>query len=693
MKLFGFVSRTMSLREAAAVIFVLVALLPLLLFVAFLSTSNLLSKTEAQFAAFMALIIACLGFLVFRRLVDQIARLAVKVQLPAAEADGTVGSAAEPQRVPALGHISEIGQLAGAFQQMLEDLRSSTQRLEDLVFKLGTLNELVEMSTRIPQIPELLSSVLQSTMRAVHANIGSIMLLDQERQTLRIAASRGLSNEAPEKTEIRLGEGISGKVAELGDIVIVEDMEKDARFANDSNYGSGSFICMPVRVGDRVIGVLNLAKKEDVGTTPPTLRPFSPTDQQFLTALLTYIGYAVDNARLLQEAQESARQLQSVVDDLRATQAQLVQGETLSAIGKLASGMAHHLNNLFAVILGRLETLLLKLPDHSGASDARRYVEIIQRAAQDGAEVVRRVQRFSRVQPVSRAMPVDLNQLAQEVLDLTRPRWHNEALLRQIRIDTELDLGAIKPVAGELAPLREVLMNLVLNAIDAMPGGGRLTLRTWTDGQGVHCLVSDTGVGMTDEVRRRAFDPFFTTKGPKSTGLGLSVTYGIIQRHNGKIDIDTGPGRGTTAHITLPAALPVARPQLPTANEQAAATQLRILVVDDEPEVRSAVADMLDLAGYTTFQASGGHEALAWLDTGQPVDLVLTDLGMPGMTGRDLARAVRARWPHLRLGLMTGWDETEAPVGEASSAVDFVIAKPFKLSALLSAYATVPGAA
>ena len=134
--------------------------------------------------------------------------------------------------MPALGHISEIGQLAGAFQQMLEDLRSSTQRLEDLVFKLGTLNELVEMSTRIPQIQELLSSVLQSTMRAVHANIGSIMLLDQERQTLRIAASRGLSNEAPEKAEVRLGEGIAGKVAELGDIVIVEDMEKDARFAN-----------------------------------------------------------------------------------------------------------------------------------------------------------------------------------------------------------------------------------------------------------------------------------------------------------------------------------------------------------------------------------------------------------------------------------------------------------------------------
>ncbi len=371
------------------------------------------------------------------------------------------------------------------------------------------------------------------------------------------------------------------------------------------------------------------------------------------------------------------------MDDLRATQAQLVRGETLSAIGKLASGMAHHLNNLFAVILGRLEILLVKVPTDP---EARRYIEIIQRAAQDGAEVVRRVQRFSRVQPVSRATPVDLNQLAQEVLELTRPRWHNEAQLRQIRIDTELQLGGIKAVAGELAPLREVLMSLVLNAIDAMPGGGQLILRTWSDAKDVHCTVSDTGSGMTDEVRQRAFEPFFTTKGPKSTGLGLSVTYGIVQRHNGRIDIETGLGRGTTVHIALPAVLPALRPPPPVPVALADTAALRVLVVDDEPEVRGAVADLLGTAGYTIFEAAGGPEALAWLDAGQSVDLVLTDLGMPGMTGTDLARSVRGRWPSLRIGLMTGWDETEAPVGEASSVVDFVIAKPFQLSALISAY-------
>jgi len=678
MKLPGFVSRAMSLREAAAVIFVLVALLPLLLFVSVISVSGLISRMEAQFAAFMAVVIACLGFVVFRRLVDQIVRLPVRGQRPPAEGDAMLGRADGPARVPALGHVAEIGQLTGAFHQRLEDLRASTQRLEDLVFKLGTLHELVKLSARTSRVEDLLPAFLQTTMRAVHANGGAILLLDDAQSLLRIAASRGPLADLLGSTPIPFGSSVEGRVAELGDPVVVDTLEHDVRFAELGPSGSmrGSFACLPLRAGERVVGVVDLVR---LAASPP---PFSSSDLQFLATLLVYLGYAVDNARLIEEAHQSSRQHQTVVDSLRATQAQLVRGETLAAIGKLASGMAHHLNNLFAVMLGRLETVLPTLPD----PDARRYVEIVQRAAQDGAEVVRRVQRFSRVQPVSRASPVNLNQLAEEVLDLTRPRWHDEAQLRQIRIDTELALGVIKPVAGELAPLREVLTNLVLNAIDAMPGGGKLTLRTWSDGQQVHGAVSDTGSGMSEEVRQRAFEPFYTTKGPKSTGLGLSVTYGIVQRHNGRIEIDTGPGRGTTVHIILPAALPATRAQPVAASGAADTAPLRILVVDDEPEVRSTVADMLGTAGHTAFQASGGREALAWLDGGHPVDLVLTDLGMPGMTGTDLARTVRGRWPHLRLGLMTGWDQAESPVGEANGVVDFVIAKPFKLSALLSAY-------
>src|SRR5215813_8822639 len=685
MKLPGFVSRAMSLHEAAAVIFVLVALLPLLVFVAVISLSGLLSRAEAQFAAFMAVVIACLGLVVFRRLVDQIVHLAARVQRAPAEDSAMLDSTGVPMPVPALGHVAEVGQLSQAFLERRGDLRASTERLEELGSKLGTLHELVKLSARTPRGEDLLPAFLQTTMGAVQANGGAILLLDDAQSLLRTAVSRGPLADVLGSAPIPFGSGVEGRVAELGTPVVVDSLEHDVRFTETGHRSiRGCFACLPVRAGERVVGVVDLLRTDGASATSPSARPFSSSELQFLATLLTYLGYAVDNARLVEEAHQSSRQHQSVVDDLRATQAQLVRGETLAAIGKLASGMAHHLNNLFAVILGRVETALLTLSD----PDARRYLEIVQRAAQDGAEVVRRVQRFSRVQPVSRASPVDLNKLAEEVLELTRPRWHDEAQLRQIRIDTELALGGIKPVAGELAPLREVLMNLVLNAIDAMPGGGQLTLRTWSDGKEVHCAVSDTGAGMSEEVRQRAFEPFYTTKGPKSTGLGLSVTYGIVQRHNGRIDIDTGPGRGTTVHIVLPAALPATRPQPAVVAATGDASPLRVLVVDDEPEVRSAVADMLGTAGYTAYQASGAREALAWLDGGPAVDLVLTDLGMPGMTGTDLARTVRGRWPHLRLGLMTGWDQTEPPVGEASSVVDFVIAKPFKLAALLSAYTT-----
>src|SRR5258708_31235773 len=180
---------------------------------------------------------------------------------------------------------------------------------------------------------------------------------------------------------------------------------------------------MPSRVGDRVIGVINMAQKRDGGVSDALrLPPFGSTDLQFLNALMTYIGYAVDNSRLLEEAQSSASQLQGVVDDLKSTQAQLVRGETLRAMGQLSSGMAHHLNNLFAVILGRGELMMGKVQE----AGARRYLDIIQRTAQDGAEAVRRVQRFSRVQPVSHVAG-DRNHLMQERDELTGPRWPDDA--------------------------------------------------------------------------------------------------------------------------------------------------------------------------------------------------------------------------------------------------------------------------
>src|SRR6202035_221031 len=256
-----------SLREAASVVFALVALLPILLLVYLLSRHELMHSTEAQVGLLAAIGVSVLGFVVFRRMMDQISALAQGFIAPTEAKPETLRRVERASAVPGLGEVTEIGQVRDAFYHMLDDLRGATQRLEDLVFKLGTLNEMVELAARIPRIQDLLGLVLQSTMRAVRATVGSIMILDKDRTVLKLAASRGIPDEVIPAVEVKVGEG-----------VLVDDIASDPRFnkANDPQYGNGSFICMPIRVGDRVIGVINMAKKRDAALAEATRQqPFS----------------------------------------------------------------------------------------------------------------------------------------------------------------------------------------------------------------------------------------------------------------------------------------------------------------------------------------------------------------------------------------------------------------------------------
>jgi signal transduction histidine kinase len=572
-------------------------------------------------------------------------------------------------------------QMGEAFGRMLEDLRGSTERLEDLVFKLSTLNEVVELAARVPELQELLSLVLERTMRTVRAGIGSIMLLDHERQMLRVVAARGLPDDVVGSAEVRVGEGIAGKVVQIGEAVLVEDIAADPRFGkpNEPKYGSGAFMCLPVRVEDRIIGVVNLAKSAAAAPSPA----FSATDLQFLNTLMTHIAYALDNARLLQEARLSANRLRSAMEDLRTTQNRVVEGETLRAMGQMASGMAHHVNNLLAVISGRTQLLLVRAID----TETRRPLEIIQRAAFDAAEVVRRVLGFASMQSAPAAAAIDLNAVVREVVELTRPRWRDEAQMQALTIDVGLELGAIGPVAGEAPALREVVMNLVFNAIDALPAGGTIRIATWGADDWVFCAVADNGIGMDDAVRRRALEAFFTTKGPQATGLGLSVAHSIVQRHGGELSLRPNDGKGTVVTLRLPraAAEPAAAEPAPTPEGPA----LRILVIDDEPTVREALADSLAEDGHAVLQAASGAEGLAHLAGGATVDVVVTDLGMPEMTGWDVARAVRTRHPGLPVGLITGWAVALEISAEERRGVDFLIAKPYTVEALRAALAGI----
>ena len=582
-------SRTMSLREAASVVFALVALLPILLFVYLLSRHEMLHSTEAQLGLLAAVVVSILGFMVFRKMVDQIAQLAqgflspseVKPDALRRRERGAAGA------VPGLGEVTEIGQVRDAFYHMLDDLRGSTQRLEDLVFKLGTLNEMVELAARIPKIQDLLGLVLQSTMRAVRATVGSIMILDRDRTVLKLAASRGIPDDVVPAVEVKVGEGVAGKVVEMGEPVLVDDIASDPRFnkANDPQYGNGSFICMPIRVGDRVIGVINMAKRRD-GVVSDALRPppFSSTDLQFLNALMTYIGYAVDNSRLLEEAQSSASQLQNVVDDLKSTQGQLVRGETLRAMGQLSSGMAHHLNNLFAVILGRVELMMGKVQEAGRAALARDHPA--HRPGRRGGGAAR-----AAVQP--RAAGLRRGGGSQPAR-AGGGRAHAPALARRGAAARQPHRGGGgggghrggRGRAG--APARGPDEPAAQRRRRHHPGRRRITLKTWAKDDRVYCSVTDTGAGMPEEVRRRALEPFFTTKGPKATGLGLSVAYGTVQRYGGTLTLESTEGQGTTVEVSLPTASKATAVAKTTSalEQKAPALPLRILVIDDELQVR-----------------------------------------------------------------------------------------------------------
>jgi CheY-like chemotaxis protein len=225
----------------------------------------------------------------------------------------------------------------------------------------------------------------------------------------------------------------------------------------------------------------------------------------------------------------------------------------------------------------------------------------------------------------------------------------------------------------------------VLNAVDAMPEGGRITIRTWVAAGWVHCMVADTGIGMTPEVQRHALEPFFTTKGVKSTGLGLSVNYGIVQRLGGELTIDSIDGRGTSITFKLPTAdRPAPTPPAPLAAPPRA---LRVLVIDDEREVRAMLADLLAAEGHEVAEAASGAEGLKHLEGDDAIDVVLSDLGMPGMTGWEVARAVKKRHPNLPVVLITGWGEDPESGPNDRSATDAIIAKPVTPVSLRAALA------
>jgi nitrogen-specific signal transduction histidine kinase/CheY-like chemotaxis protein len=335
----------------------------------------------------------------------------------------------------------------------------------------------------------------------------------------------------------------------------------------------------------------------------------------------------------------------------REIEAQMHQSERLTALGQMAGGIAHDFNNLLQAILGYAQ-LMARSPGN--ADVVRRGLDVIEKAANGGAETVRRIQKFARLRPDEPFVTMDLNQVVRDSLAITRPRWEEKKVKGGVPLQLELELGPVPVVMGRPAELNEVITNLVLNAIDAMPKGGTLRIRTRLgDHRHAVITVADTGMGMSDEVRKKVFDPFFTTKGEEGTGLGLSVSHSIVERHGGDLKVDSRTGEGTTFTITLPIGMNPTG-EAAQSGEPGIERTGRILLVDNDPQVLTILGEMLKDAGHHVLPVPSGPEALrVFVPSG--FDLVITNVGMPEMSGWDVAEQIRARDPNVPVIFITGW--------------------------------------
>ncbi|WP_321474700.1 ATP-binding protein [uncultured Paludibaculum sp.] len=575
---------------------------------------------------------------------------------------------------------------AGKAVHMLGSVRDITpQKLAEtrLRTQLARLNLLDHITRGIAERQDL-RSIFQVVIRSLEDNLpidfGCICLYDPGASSLEVTCV-GVRSEAlamdlamSENAQIPidangLSRCVSGQLVYEPDVTLL-DFPFPKRIAQG---GLKSLVAAPLLAEGKVFGVMVAARRES--------HAFESTDCEFLRQLSEHVALASTQAQI-------RAALQDTYDELRRSQQSIMQQERLRALGQMASGIAHDINNAVSPVALYTESLLDNEPNLSPRT--RQYLETTQRAIEDVVETVARMREFYRQQePQQELTPVHVGTLVQQVLNLTQARWVDMAQRRGATIHAVADLAPDVPaISGIESEIREALTNLILNAVDAMPNGGDLTVRTRYCPAGarpaqVHLEVSDTGIGMDEDTLRRCLEPFFTTKGQRGTGLGLAMVYGVAQRHDAQIEFDSAVGLGTTARMVFPvreSATPA--PEL-AAQRSLTPLRLRILVVDDDPLLLKSLRDTLEADGHSVTMANGGHEGIgafqAALDQGEPFAIVITDLGMPYIDGRKVAAAVKGASHSTPIILLTGWGQRLLAEGDVPPHVDRVLSKPPKL--------------
>ena len=608
----------------------------------------------------------------------------------------------------------ELGQLVSAFNEMLGQIqdrdsklqkahdeletrveertrnlseeiseRMRTQRvLEQQFVRISLLNQITQAISDRQDTDSILHVVLRQLEEHMGIDFGMAALFDATTRSFNVAAVSVKNTLLANQFDLQEGSVVpvaqtDFQRCEKGQTVYISDTLKwkTAFVEKMAATGWRSTVAVPLMVEDKFFGILVAAR----------LKPddFSSGDSEFLRLLSDHVALSAHQARLHMD-------LEKAYNELRRTQATVLQQERLKALGQMASGIAHDVNNALSPVIG-FSDLILK-GDYDLSQNVKRYLSHIRTAGEDIAHIVARLREFYRTREVNEALQqLNLNTLVEQVVDMTRPRWRDIPQSNGITIEIETAPAMDVPLlAGIESEIREAITNLVLNAVDAMPKGGKITISTTVlrhnsskNGNkhplNVAIAVSDTGTGMDEETRKRCLEPFFSTKGKRGTGLGLAMVYGVMERHEGGIDIESEPGKGTTFRLVFPVRAAICDGDKEK-DTNSGIQPMQILCIDDETLLRELLKEILERDGHEVVLRDNGQAGLDEFRTAaegrRPFDMVITDLGMPYLDGRQVAKTIKNVSPQTPVVMLTGWGAFIKEDGSGPEEVDAILSKP-----------------
>ncbi len=582
----------------------------------------------------------------------------------------------------------EFDLFTDTFNQMLTQIQQSEGKLHAQLGRLSLLQHITRATGERQDLPSIFQVVLGSLEENLPIDFGCFLLHDAVAQSLTVgaigAAGSGYADKLglTDQPNVPLdANGLSRCVA--GQLVYEPDVLQ-IPFPFPQRLGAAglrSLVIAPLIVENQVFGVLVCARTKE--------QAFSSGECEFLKQLSEHVALASHQVRLYGA-------LQQAYDDLRLSQHTVMQQERLRALGQMASGIAHDINNAISPVSLYTESLLEREPNLS--ERARGYLTTIQRAIEDVARTVARMREFYREREAQLTLErVDVNRAVRQVVELTQPRWSDLPQQRGVMVELQTDLAdALPDIMGAEHEIRDALTNLIFNAVDAMPAGGTLSVRTRkaTDGGGADRVVievSDTGIGMDEDTRRRCLEPFYTTKGERGTGLGLAMVYGMIQRHSAELDIESAAGRGTTVRLSFPADTSSLVSTTRQTHPPVVVRRLRILLVDDDPMLIKSLQDTLQEDGHLITATHGGQAgidafAAALHARSDSTSSLPTSACRTWMAARSPLRS-RHSPPATPVILLTGWGQRLIAANDIPAHVDKVLSKPPRLHELRAALA------